>query len=53
MAKKPQYVDGMPLKTVIGMLKSKETPPWIKKAWEKKLKNLKMPTEAKRLEKLI
>ena len=48
-----KFVDGMPLKTVVAMLRSPNTPPWLKKAWEKKLAEKGYPTEVEKLEKLI
>jgi len=50
---KTKYVDGFPIKTIIGMLKSPETPIWIKEAWKKKLAKLNMPTKIEKLKKMI
>jgi len=48
-----KFVDGMPLKTIVAMLKSPRTPAWLKTAWMKKLEAKGLPTEVEKLEKLI
>jgi len=48
-----KYVDGMPLKTVIAMLQSPRTPPWLKKAWLDKLERLGYSGVASKLSKVV